>query len=144
MNWLIAATKCVNRGIAEFVVMAADTEPLEILLHLPLLCEDKVRYDPCDLVSNTVTSFILLSYILPATCVKKNFPFFLFPSSEYTVCFRTFQASTWSGMWCFPASYFRSCDGERRLSVEAADSITSECYWKTPDLISLNPCSDLM
>lgn len=23
--------------------MAADTEPLEILLHLPLLCEDKVR-----------------------------------------------------------------------------------------------------
>ena len=33
----------MNRGIAEFVVMAADTEPLEILLHLPLLCEDKVR-----------------------------------------------------------------------------------------------------
>ncbi|KAJ6360740.1 hypothetical protein OIU77_004705, partial [Salix suchowensis] len=25
----------------EFVVMAADTEPLEILLHLPLLAEDK-------------------------------------------------------------------------------------------------------
>ena len=23
--------------------MAADTEPLEILLHLPLLCEDKVK-----------------------------------------------------------------------------------------------------
>lgn len=23
--------------------MAADAEPLEILLHLPLLCEDKVR-----------------------------------------------------------------------------------------------------
>eukprot|EP00052_Salpingoeca_macrocollata_P034447 m.11545 g.11545 ORF g.11545 m.11545 type:complete len:128 (-) comp6490_c0_seq1:161-544(-) len=35
------ATKALNRGIAEFVVMAADTEPLEILLHLPLLCEDK-------------------------------------------------------------------------------------------------------
>lgn len=35
------ATKTLNRGIAEFVVMAADTEPLEILLHLPLLCEDK-------------------------------------------------------------------------------------------------------
>ena len=34
-------TKSLNRGIAEFVVMAADTEPLEILLHLPLLCEDK-------------------------------------------------------------------------------------------------------
>lgn len=38
-----AATKTLNRGIAEFVVMAADTEPLEILLHLPLLAEDKVR-----------------------------------------------------------------------------------------------------
>ena len=31
------ATKTLNRGISEFVVMAADTEPLEILLHLPLL-----------------------------------------------------------------------------------------------------------
>jgi U4/U6 small nuclear ribonucleoprotein SNU13 len=36
------ATKTLNRGISEFVVMAADTEPLEILLHLPLLAEDKV------------------------------------------------------------------------------------------------------
>ncbi|KAL5977100.1 hypothetical protein ACLOJK_021442 [Asimina triloba] len=37
------ATKTLNRGISEFVVMAADTEPLEILLHLPLLAEDKVE-----------------------------------------------------------------------------------------------------
>eukprot|EP00325_Prymnesiales_sp_UTEX-LB-985_P021863 CAMPEP_0174716228 /NCGR_PEP_ID=MMETSP1094-20130205/23318_1 /TAXON_ID=156173 /ORGANISM="Chrysochromulina brevifilum, Strain UTEX LB 985" /LENGTH=127 /DNA_ID=CAMNT_0015915925 /DNA_START=11 /DNA_END=394 /DNA_ORIENTATION=+ len=35
------ATKTLNRGIAEMIVMAADAEPLEILLHLPLLCEDK-------------------------------------------------------------------------------------------------------
>jgi len=35
------ATKTLNRGIAEFVVLTADTEPLEILLHLPLLCEEK-------------------------------------------------------------------------------------------------------
>lgn len=35
------ATKTLNRGIAEFIVMAADAEPLEIVLHLPLLCEDK-------------------------------------------------------------------------------------------------------
>ena len=35
------ATKTLNRGQAEFVVMAADAEPLEILLHIPLLCEDK-------------------------------------------------------------------------------------------------------
>ena len=34
-------TKTLNRGITEFIVMAADAEPLEILLHLPLLCEDK-------------------------------------------------------------------------------------------------------
>ncbi len=37
------ATKTLNRGIAEFIILTADTEPLEILLHLPLLCEEKVR-----------------------------------------------------------------------------------------------------
>ena len=41
--FFLAATKTLNRGISEFIVMAADAEPLEILLHLPLLCEDKVR-----------------------------------------------------------------------------------------------------
>ena len=35
------ATKTLNRGQAQLIVLAADTEPLEILLHLPLLCEDK-------------------------------------------------------------------------------------------------------
>eukprot|EP01066_Platyproteum_vivax_P001669 Platyproteum_vivax@DN12121_c0_g1_i1.p1 len=35
------ATKTLNRGIAELIVLAADAEPLEILLHLPLVCEDK-------------------------------------------------------------------------------------------------------
>ncbi|CAD8173915.1 unnamed protein product [Paramecium pentaurelia] len=35
------ATKTLNRGIAELVIIAADTTPLEIVLHLPLLCEDK-------------------------------------------------------------------------------------------------------
>ncbi|CAH2078262.1 unnamed protein product, partial [Thlaspi arvense] len=39
------ATKTLNRGISEFVVMAADAEPLEILLHLPLLAEDKISQD---------------------------------------------------------------------------------------------------
>ncbi|KAK9881405.1 hypothetical protein WA026_016295 [Henosepilachna vigintioctopunctata] len=34
-------TKTLNRGIAEFIVLAADAQPIEILLHLPLLCEDK-------------------------------------------------------------------------------------------------------
>lgn len=35
------ATKTLNRGISDFIVLAGDTEPIEILLHLPLLCEDK-------------------------------------------------------------------------------------------------------
>jgi U4/U6 small nuclear ribonucleoprotein SNU13 len=34
-------TKALNRGVADLVLLAADTEPLEIVLHLPLLCEDK-------------------------------------------------------------------------------------------------------
>ncbi|CAB4424135.1 unnamed protein product [Rhizophagus irregularis] len=34
-------TKALNRGISEFIVMTADTEPIEILLHIPSLCEDK-------------------------------------------------------------------------------------------------------
>ncbi|KAL9715408.1 RNA binding protein snu13 [Leucoagaricus gongylophorus] len=34
-------TKTLNRGIAELIILTADTEPLEILLHLPLLCEEK-------------------------------------------------------------------------------------------------------
>lgn len=35
------ATKTLNRNLSEMVIMAADTVPIEILLHLPLLCEDK-------------------------------------------------------------------------------------------------------
>ncbi|KAF2671214.1 L30e-like protein [Microthyrium microscopicum] len=34
-------TKTLNRGVSELIIMAADTAPLAILLHLPLLCEDK-------------------------------------------------------------------------------------------------------
>ncbi|XP_035317381.1 LOW QUALITY PROTEIN: NHP2-like protein 1 isoform X1, partial [Cricetulus griseus] len=36
------ATKTLNRGISDFIVMiTADSEPLEIILYLPLLCEGK-------------------------------------------------------------------------------------------------------
>jgi U4/U6 small nuclear ribonucleoprotein SNU13 len=31
----------LNRGTSEIVILAADTLPLEILLHLPLVAEDK-------------------------------------------------------------------------------------------------------
>ncbi|CAG9310289.1 unnamed protein product [Blepharisma stoltei] len=34
-------TKSLNRGQAELIILTADTEPLEIILHLPLLAEDK-------------------------------------------------------------------------------------------------------
>lgn len=35
------ATKALNRQEADLIILAADTEPLEILLHLPLVCEEK-------------------------------------------------------------------------------------------------------
>jgi len=35
------ATKTLNRGKSELIVMAGDANPIEILLNLPLLCEDK-------------------------------------------------------------------------------------------------------
>jgi len=34
-------TKMINRNMAEFVLLAADTIPIEIIMHLTLLCEDK-------------------------------------------------------------------------------------------------------
>jgi U4/U6 small nuclear ribonucleoprotein SNU13 len=34
-------TKTLNRGISEIIILAADTAPLAILLHLPLVAEDK-------------------------------------------------------------------------------------------------------
>ncbi|KAL7788192.1 50S ribosomal protein L30e-like protein [Trichoderma ceciliae] len=34
-------TKAINRGTCELAVLAADTEPLAIILHIPLICEDK-------------------------------------------------------------------------------------------------------
>ena len=35
------ATKSLNRDVSELIILAADAVPLEIVLHLPLLCEDK-------------------------------------------------------------------------------------------------------
>jgi len=34
-------TKLVERGEAQFVIMAEDVQPEEILAHMPLLCEEK-------------------------------------------------------------------------------------------------------
>jgi hypothetical protein len=35
------SSPCATTVQCEFIIMTADTEPIEILLHLPLLCEDK-------------------------------------------------------------------------------------------------------
>ncbi|HVC58550.1 MAG TPA: ribosomal L7Ae/L30e/S12e/Gadd45 family protein, partial [Candidatus Acidoferrales bacterium] len=34
-------TKSVERGLASFVVIAADVEPEEVVVHLPTICEQK-------------------------------------------------------------------------------------------------------
>ena len=68
-----AATKALNRGIAEFIVMAADAEPLEILLHLPLLCEDKVSLGKQTLFSLSNGYLTVLSFV-------QNVPYVFVPS----------------------------------------------------------------
>lgn len=35
------ATQTLKRGVSELIVLAADTDPLAIVAHLHLLCEDK-------------------------------------------------------------------------------------------------------
>jgi len=56
-NYFRSATKTLNRGIASLIVLAADTEPIEILLHLPLLCEDKVSL----FLLSSISAFFLKS-----------------------------------------------------------------------------------
>jgi large subunit ribosomal protein L7Ae len=34
-------TKCIERGLAKLVILATDVTPEEILMHLPVLCEEK-------------------------------------------------------------------------------------------------------
>lgn len=34
-------TKAVERGVAKLVVVAQDTQPEEVIMHLPLLCKEK-------------------------------------------------------------------------------------------------------
>jgi hypothetical protein len=67
------ATKTLNRGISDLIIMAADTEPLEILLHLPLLCEDKVSsapYTPPAHASSYLSCFLSAIYLERRLCVR--------------------------------------------------------------------------
>jgi len=34
-------TKAIERGIAKLVIMAEDVEPEEVLMHIPVLCDEK-------------------------------------------------------------------------------------------------------
>jgi large subunit ribosomal protein L7Ae len=34
-------TKCIERGLAKLVIIATDVTPEEILMHLPVLCDEK-------------------------------------------------------------------------------------------------------
>jgi U4/U6 small nuclear ribonucleoprotein SNU13 len=45
-------TCSINRGTSELVILAADTQPLSIVLHIPLISEEKnVPYVVCTLCS---------------------------------------------------------------------------------------------
>ncbi len=71
INLPCTATKTLNRGIAEFIILTADTEPIEILLHLPLLCEDKVR-----LLSHLLACLQNCTHIvLPVNLCVQNVPY---------------------------------------------------------------------
>ena len=33
--------KCLSKGVSELVIMAADCDPIEIVMNLPSICEEK-------------------------------------------------------------------------------------------------------
>jgi len=92
------ATKTLNRGISELIIMAADAEPIEILLHLPLLCEDKNV--PYVFVPRFVKVFSKcrppqMVFVHLLTCV-------LFPS----FLTKLQQGRSWTGVWCISTCHF--------------------------------------
>lgn len=59
------ATKTLNRGITELIIIAADANPLEIVLHLPILCEEKVTLS---LIQNIPYVFVQSKKALGTAC----------------------------------------------------------------------------
>lgn len=55
----------MNRDITELIIIAADANPLEIVLHLPILCEEKVLY--C-LIQNVPYVFVESKKALGKAC----------------------------------------------------------------------------
>lgn len=35
------ATKAIERGLAKLVIVAEDVEPIEVVMHLPMICKEK-------------------------------------------------------------------------------------------------------
>lgn len=62
--------------MSEFIVMTADTEPIEIVLHLPLLCEDKVFH----FHYHHHHYFFFLIDIITFILFLKNVPYVFVPS----------------------------------------------------------------
>ena len=60
--------------------MAADTEPLEILLHLPLLCEDKVYFFPHHFFPFFCFFYFFYFFALFLTSSFQNVPYVFVPS----------------------------------------------------------------
>jgi U4/U6 small nuclear ribonucleoprotein SNU13 len=97
------ATKTLNRGIAELIVLAADTEPLAILLHLPLLCEDKnVPYvfvpsrqalgRACGVSRSVIACSILANDGRPRMMLMTHESYFLTPRTPSLACTCRFAA----------------------------------------------------
>nr|VDC74817.1 unnamed protein product [Brassica rapa] len=78
------ATKTLNRGISEFVVMAADAEPLEILLHLPLLAEDKVTISSLSMhLAEDMKVYVLFFLLhMASLALLSNVPYVFVPSKQ--------------------------------------------------------------
>lgn len=50
MRYRLTDVSRINRGTSELVILAADTQPLSIVLHIPLIGEEKnVPYVVCNL-----------------------------------------------------------------------------------------------
>ena len=93
------ATKTLNRNLSELIIMAADAEPIEIVMHLPLLCEDKV----C---------------VKKNLCVKCNLKFLL----ECAIRFCAIKRSIGSCLRSFSSSNCRFDNFKQRIPIEPVDS----------------------
>jgi len=98
------ATKTLNRGIAEFIVLTADTEPIEILMHLPLLCEDKV----CSVLIGDMRTLI--------------------ESAERSLYLHSFEGCSGTSLQCYPPSNRCLGNQERVAGACQSNPHDPECY----------------